>query len=202
MDESGDTGMKLGNGSSALFTIALVVFQEDVHVNACKQSIQDLRKKLGMPPDGEESEFHSCEMGADYRKDFLVATADFPFQFYTATIDKQKLSGRFWDKKEYMYQRASVLALDQAKSNLLEAKLVFDATSSRQFDWKLLRFLKKHAGYYEGLPVIKETQRLASYKDDLIQLVDIVCGAFMGRHTEPDHYKLIRHRNGGGILFP
>ena len=66
---------------------------------------------------------------------------------------------------------------------MLEAKLFFDATSSRQFDWELLTFFKKHAGTYEGVPIIKETQRLASYKDDLVQLVDMVCEPSSPRST-------------------
>jgi len=35
-----------------------------------------------------------------------------------------------------------------------------------------LRFLKKHASYLGNRPVIKETQRLESYKDELSQMFD------------------------------
>jgi hypothetical protein len=83
---------------------------------------------------------------------------------------------------------------------MLEAKLVFDATSSKKFDWAFLRFLKKHAGYRENRPVIKETQRLASYKDELIQMIDMVCGAVVAEDRR--YQRLIRHKEGGTIVYP
>ncbi len=81
-----------------------------------------------------------------------------------------------------------------------EAKLRFDATSSRKFDWEFLRMLRKHAGYRDQVPVIEETQRLESYKDDLVQLIDMVCGAVLSeekRYTRP-----IAQRVAGRIVYP
>jgi hypothetical protein len=149
---------------------------------------------------GKTAEFHFCKMGQEHREAFLTAVAGFPFRFFTATLVKERLTGKAWHKKDYVYQRAGVLALDQALGGMLEAKLVFDATSSRKFDWEFLRFLKKHAGYYETLPVIKDTQRLDSYKDDLVQLIDVLCGAVM--NEDPRYYRLIRHRDGGRGIYP
>jgi hypothetical protein len=200
MDESGDAGMKINKGSSALFTIGLVLFQEDSHAEGCRASIQALRPELGMKLHGKAAEFHFASTTPEHREVFLSKVAGFSFQFFTATITKARLSGRTWHKKEYMYQRAGTLALDQALKDMLEAKLVFDATSSKKFDWDFLRFLKKHAGFYERVPVIKETQRLDSYKDDLLQLIDLICGAVMAE--DRCYYRLIRSREGGRVVFP
>ncbi len=201
LDESGDHGMKLGAGSSALFTIGLVLFPDATHADACRGRIRKLRVELGMKIHGKASEFHFSNMGPEHREAFLGAVADFPFRFFTATITKARLSGKAWYKKGYMYQRAGVLALDQAlDSSMLEARLLFDATSSRAFDWEFLRFLKKHAGSDENMPIIQETQRLDSYKDDLIQLIDMVCGAVMAE--DPRYRFLIRHREGGRVIYP
>ncbi len=92
------------------------------------------------------------------------------------------------------------MALDRALPNMLEARLLFDATSSQRFDWEFLRFLTKHAGSYDGLPVIKETQRLASYKDDLIQMIDMVIGAVKAK--DRGYYRLIRGKDEGGVVYP
>jgi Protein of unknown function (DUF3800) len=200
MDESGDTGMKLGQGSSALFTIGMVLFQEEAQANACRARIQALRPELGMKRSGKKSEFHFREMDRERREPFLRAAAEYPFHFYTCTITKERLSGKEWNKKQYMYQRAGVLTLDQARHNMLEAKLLFDATSSKTFDWEFLRFLKKHAGSYDGLPVIAETQRLDSYKDDLVQMIDMVVGAVMAEDRR--YFRLIRHKEKGRIVYP
>jgi hypothetical protein len=200
MDESGDTGMKLGNGSSSNFTIAMVLFQEVAPAEACRDRIRELRGKLGMKQSGKAAEFHFCRMGEEHREEFLRAVAEFPFLFYSCTLKKAELSRTGLGGKASMYRDAGVRTLDQALSNMLDAKLIFDATSSRQFDWDFLRFLKQHAGYYDEVPIIRETQRLDSYKDDLVQLIDMVCGAVMC--DDRRYHRLIRHREGGRILLP
>jgi hypothetical protein len=58
MDESGDPGMKLGKGSSDLFTISLVLFPETAVAEACRQRIQELRHELGMKLSGQAASFH------------------------------------------------------------------------------------------------------------------------------------------------
>ena len=192
--------MKLGRGSSDCFTICLVLFPDEAEAERCRECIQALRAELGMKTSGKASEFHFCKASHQRREAFLTAVSAFPFSFFTATIRKERLSGRAWRKKDYMYERAASMALDLARDELLEAKLLFDATSSRAFDWELLRTLKKHVGLYEEVPVIKETRRLDSHKDDLIQLVDMVCGAAM---CDDDCYqRLIRHRKGRCLVFP
>src|SRR5262245_22360276 len=134
MDESGDTGLKLGKGSSDFFTIGMVLFQELAVAEACRIRIQELRQTLGMKRSGKGSTFHFWEMNPRRRQVFLSAVAGFAFQFYSCTIDKKRLSGKSWGKKAYMYERAGILTIDQALENLKETKLVFAATSGRKFD--------------------------------------------------------------------
>jgi hypothetical protein len=199
MDESGDPGMKLGKGSSDCFTVCLVLFPHEADADSCRSRIQTLRPELEMKLSGKASEFHFTKASHERREAFLTAVSAFPFRFFAATIVKERLSGRAWQKKDYVYQQAAVMAIDLVLDPVLEAKLAFDSTSSRTFDWELLRFLTKHAGFYEGLPVIKETKRLDSAKDDLIQLVDKVCGAVA---CEDDCYRrTIRHREGASVGF-
>jgi Protein of unknown function (DUF3800) len=200
MDESGDPGMKLGEGYSDYFTVCLVLFPDEADAELCRARIHSLRAELGMKLSGKASEFHFCKLSHERREAFLTEVSAFPFSFFTATITKARLSGRAWLKKDYMYETAATMAIDLVRDELLEAKLVFDATSSRTFDWGLLRKLKKHVGTYEGLPVIKETRRFDSHKDDLIQLVDMVCGAAMCE--EDDYRRIIRHKKWGRAAFP
>ncbi len=103
-------------------------------------------------------------------------------------------------EEDYVYQRAGVMTIDQVLEELLEAKLLFDATSSEKFDKDFLRFLKKHAGYHEKVQRIKNPQRLKSHTEDLIQIVDMVCGALSA--DNPKYLKLIKHREGGVRVYP
>jgi len=200
MDENGDPGMKLDQGSSSSFTICMVLFKELEQAEACKNKIQQLRQELGMKLSGRESEFHFNSLSVQRRKAFLVAVAEYSFRYFACTIVKEKLSGKAWQKKDYMYQRAGILTLDQALEECLEAKLLFDATSGEKFDREFLRILKKHAGYADKVPRIKETQRLKSHTDDLIQIVDMVCGAI--RAEKSDYRELIAAREGGIRVYP
>jgi hypothetical protein len=200
MDEHGDTGLKLGQGSSATFTVCMVLFKEQEQAAACKARFQPLRQALGMKLSGRDSEFHFTALSPARRKAFLEMIAEFPFRYYACTLKKEKLSGRAWQKKDYVYQRAGVMALDQVLNDLLEAKLLFDATSGEKFDKDFLRFLKKHAGYHEKLRRIKDAQRVKSHAEELIQIVDMVCGALAS--DDPDYLDLIRHREGGVRVYP
>ena len=149
---------------SSFFTICIVLFQEDAQATACRNRIQSLRVELGMKLHGKGSEFHFRNMGHEYREAFLRAIMVFPFRFFTSTITKNKLTGKAWHKKKYMYQRAGVLALDQALEDMLEAKLIFDATSSRQFGvGNSCVFSQKAApAITRGCSIIKEVQRMDS----------------------------------------
>jgi len=56
IDESGDSGLKVEHGSSRLFTISLVVFEEKDEALACDQRIDLLKRELGWKD--VRSEFH------------------------------------------------------------------------------------------------------------------------------------------------
>ena len=46
IDESGDSGLKIGEGSSRYFTVALVVFEDREEATACDQRIELLKREL------------------------------------------------------------------------------------------------------------------------------------------------------------
>ncbi len=72
--------------------------------------------------------------------------------------------------------------------------------SAEKFDKDFLRFLKKHAGYHNKVPRIKAPQRVKSHTEDLIQIVDMVCGALSA--DGPNYRKLIKEREGGVRTYP
>lgn len=50
LDESGDPGLKIIQGSSRYFVIALVVFQDEEETTAIDQRLQLLRRELHLNP--------------------------------------------------------------------------------------------------------------------------------------------------------
>ncbi len=72
VDESGDTGLKFSEGSSDLFTVALVVFEENDEAEAADERITLLCRELRKSADFE---FHFKENSDSVRRAFLEAVA-------------------------------------------------------------------------------------------------------------------------------
>jgi len=68
VDESGDPGMKLDKGSSALFIVTAVLFEDRDEALACDQKIDHIRKELGLT---EKTEFHFNQSRKSVREYFL-----------------------------------------------------------------------------------------------------------------------------------
>ena len=92
IDESGDSGLKISQGSSRYFSIALVIFEDHEEANACDQRIELLAKEIGWDA---SSEFHFKRNSDKVRKAFLSAVAPYHFFYYGIVINKdpQKLYG-------------------------------------------------------------------------------------------------------------
>ena len=93
IDESGDPGRKIGQGSSAFFTLAMVTFEEAEEAAACDQRISLLRHELGLP---KEFEFHFYSNSRRVRLAFLEAVAPYGFFYHAFSLNKDpaKLYGR------------------------------------------------------------------------------------------------------------
>ncbi len=85
IDESGDPGFKLNQGSSRLFTIALVVFDDRDHSIACDQRIELLHKEISL-----HGEFHFKRNPDHVREAFIRAVAPYNFFYYGIVIDKKR----------------------------------------------------------------------------------------------------------------
>ena len=72
IDESGDSGLKIQEGSSRFFVVSLVVFENYEEANACDQRISLLRKELSL---GEDFIFHFYDNSDKIRREFLKAVA-------------------------------------------------------------------------------------------------------------------------------
>ncbi|HLE87121.1 MAG TPA: DUF3800 domain-containing protein [Candidatus Brocadiaceae bacterium] len=61
IDEAGDTGRKIEKGSSKLFVISLVMFDDYEEASACDQRINLLRRELNLPADYEFHFVHNSQ---------------------------------------------------------------------------------------------------------------------------------------------
>ena len=76
VDESGDTGFKLGHGSSEIMTVSLVIFDDESIAQEVDNRIVTLRTELHQPLNFE---FHFKNNSDTIREAFFRAIAPFDF---------------------------------------------------------------------------------------------------------------------------
>ncbi len=174
LDESGDTGKKLTTGSSAYFTVGLVLFLDNDEALACDRRIDQLRTELKLPAGYE---FHFANNSKRVREAFLAAIALYNFSVIIVAIDKQgaKLFSDGLDAETSFYQYATQLALTTALPYLNQATLVIDKSGSRTFQGELRRYLRTKLDDPEGQR-IKRFKAQPSHHNNLLQVVDYCVG--------------------------
>ena len=172
IDESGDTGLKIKQGSSRYFVIALVSFEEDEEAIACDQRIQLLKRELKLPADFE---FKFSKLRKDIRIKFFEAVLPYVFFYYGIVINKDpsKLYGDGFKIKESFYKYTCSLVFENAKPHLKEATIIIDGSGSREFKKQFSTYLRKKV----GTSVIKKIKIQSSHNNNLIQLADMIAGA-------------------------
>ena len=100
VDESGDTGLKFDEGSSAYFAVTLVLFDDENKAEQMGQRINALRMELHLPP---SYEFHFVRNNVHIRRDFLRAVRTYDFQYFSLVVDKRKLSGAEFQSRDAFY---------------------------------------------------------------------------------------------------
>ena len=143
IDESGDPGLKIEQGSSPYFTISLVMFEDKDEALACDQRITLLRKELSWEPN---SEFHFKRNSDKVRRAFLQAVVPYNFFYYGIVINKdpQKLWGEGFRDKKSFYKYTCGLVFENAKEKLDEAVIVIDKSGNLDFRRQLAKYLRFH----------------------------------------------------------
>jgi len=196
IDESGDSGLKIDEGSSRYFTISLVVFNDYDAATACDKRIELLNKELGWQPD---SEFHFKENSDKVRKAFLNAVSPYDFFYYGIVINKNpgKLYGEGFKHKQSFYKYACSLLFENAKERLEDAKVLIDESGSLDFKRQLARYLKARINT-TSVRHIKKVKMQRSSSNRLLQLADYVAGVVnrkvQNKKNADDYRKLISHR--------
>lgn len=203
VDEAGDTGLKLKQGSSQFFIITLVIFDEDDEALACDQRIALLRRELGV---GQEFEFHFNETPRRIKDHFFKAIVPYNFFYVSTIINKKNFYGEGFKFKNSFYKYACRLVFDNVKQYLEHAIVVFDGSGSRQFKQELATYLRKRMNDDATLRV-RKVKMQDSKNNNLIQLADMVCGAvnLSLKSSEDENWeyrRLIGHRELSARVWP
>jgi hypothetical protein len=174
VDESGDLGRKLGRGSSDFFTIALVVFERREDAQKCQARIEALQAEKGF---GLRQEFKFHDDNHRLRLAFLEAVSGERFTCHTFTLNKAspRLSGPGFAYPSAAYKWVCSTTFDNAKSFLVDARVVIDGSGNRLFRQQMGTYLRRQINTQEE-HCISSVKIGRSHGDPLLQLADYVAG--------------------------
>lgn len=196
IDESGDSGLKIEQGSSRYFMIGLVVFEDNDEALACDQRIQLLKKEIGWRQD---SEFHFKRNSDRIREAFLRAVAPYNFFYYGVVINKDpaKLYGDGFRNKESFYKYTCGLVFENAKEKLINATIVIDESGNLDFKRQLGKYLRRKLN--SNGKIVGKVKMQRSTSNNLLQLADYVASSINrsiqnNKKKSDDYRKIIGHR--------
>jgi hypothetical protein len=205
-DEAGDSELKLAQGSSKFFTVALVIFEEHDEAIACDQRIELLKKELGW---SSGSEFHFRNNSDRVRRKFLNAAAPYNFFYYGIVFNKDPsmlASDIFVDKKGF-YKYACSLVFENAKDKLTEAIVTIDQSGSTDFRSELAKYLRRKMNEEGKRELIKKVKMQRSSSNNLLQLADYIAGIInrgvqKEKRNAEDYKRIIAHREISVEVYP
>jgi hypothetical protein len=202
VDESGDSGLKLGKGSTPFFTVALIVFDQLADMETTEAKIQSLRRTLGTHPNFE-FKFNKCDQKT--RIAFLSQIADCDFFYYGIVINKAGLYGPGFAYKGPFYKYVTQLVFLNAREHLDQAIVKIDGSGEREFRRQLALYIRKKLNT-EKQKYIASVSFLDSQNSDLIQMADMVAGTlhrfYKGKDDGEKYLRVIRHRQAGLQVWP
>ena len=197
IDESGDCGLKLGSGSSELFTCVIVTFPDNFSADACDRAIEGLRRRLNKPL---SYEFHFSHCSDKVRRMFLGTVRQESFLYAGFVVDKRRLYGKRFEDPKQFYEFAVSIVCEQVKLLLTDAKIVIDRNGDKAFTKKLERNLKATLSDSDGERRVRKVAMESSHSNNLIQLADMLCGSvarsFSKKRGEDKHkYRRLVRKN-------
>lgn len=174
IDESGDTGFKIPKGSTTVFAIALVIFEDDLDAEETALKIKKYRRLLNKR---DTYEFKFSKSSKELRISFLNEVKNCRFKVRAIVFTKESIySNNLRKSKEKFYSYALKSLLEHNNNTIEDACVYVDGLGEREFRKSLTRYLKTYLNS-GGKNILKRLKFRDSNKDVLIQLADMVVGA-------------------------
>jgi hypothetical protein len=199
IDEAGDAGRKVDQGSSAYFVVSCVIFEDHEQATTCDQRIDELRKELRYPV---SFEFHFAHNSHRVRLAFLEVIKPYKFNYTTVIISKNKtlLMGSELNSKESFYQYAISMVLTKIQHHLDSAIIILDKSGGHGFRNNLAKYLQiTHNG---GKKMFKQLKQQHSHTNNLLQIADYISGIISRKaQKKRDWEKYYHHISSKELLL-
>ncbi|KKS97817.1 MAG: hypothetical protein UV73_C0005G0094 [Candidatus Gottesmanbacteria bacterium GW2011_GWA2_43_14] len=174
IDDSGDPGFKLGHGSTPVFVVNCVIFDDELEAERTAVSIKELRRKLKK---SDNFEFKFNKANRELRLKFLNHVASFKFRVRAIVFDKKKIrSIELKSSNQSFYNYAIKMVLKHNFGTIKNAKLRLDGHGDRLYKREVVRYLRNELNDKE-VKVFQKLQFVDSRTNVLIQLTDMIAGS-------------------------
>lgn len=180
IDDSGDPGFKTHKGSTPVFVIALIIFDDELEAEKTSLSIKVLRRKLKV---SDMYEFKFNKTNDKFRNTFLENIKNFKFRVRAVVVDKETIySPHLKLHIENFYNYIIMQVLKHNDGTIKKAKLKFDRRGERVLRDQLRVYLSnqldnKHTRVFNDLKFVDSKQNI------LIQLADMVAGSIFSAYS-------------------
>ena len=174
VDDSGDPGFKVEKGSSRVFVICCIVFDDELEAEKTAVRIKELRRELKKT---ERFEFKFNKCSKNYREKFLRAVEPLNFRIRAIVMPKSIIySEELKSSKQSFYNYTIKTILKHSTGRIKKAKIRIDGHGDRIFRKELHSYLRKSLDTVDR-GMIENIRFRDSSRDVLIQLADMVAGS-------------------------
>jgi hypothetical protein len=179
IDDSGDAGFKIGQGSSKSLVIACCVFEAHQSAESTAEAIRSYRHTLGWHP---LQEFKFSKTRSDIRRGFMEAVRAQDFFVRAVIMQKGKIySAHLQQDHRSFYNYAIQTVLSNSNGTIRDASIKIDGSGDRTYKKAAIAYLRREVNKRSGGGVVRKAGFVDSKGDQLIQLADMVAGAI--RHS-------------------
>jgi len=183
IDDSGDPGFKLHKGSSKIFVIALIIFDDELEAEKTSLSIKELRRKLKV---SDRYEFKFNKTNRKFRNNFFKAVKDFNFRIRAIVVTKEEIySSHLKNYIENFYNYVIMQVLKHNGETIKNARLKFDKRGERILRNQLRVYLSRQLDN-KNKKIFKDLKFVDSRQNTLVQLADMVAGAVFSSFSRKD----------------
>ena len=183
IDDSGDAGFKLENGSSQLFVIACCVFESAEHAEQTSNKVRQLRNELGW---SSLSEFKFSKTKLELQKRFFSRLDPELFFIRSIVVDKKMVhSESLKTDYESFYNYVIQLVLTNSGETIQRASVKIDGSASRDYRNAARKYLLAEVNKSEA-QLLRKVSFVKSHTDLLIQVADMFAGCIRRSNDASD----------------
>lgn len=181
IDESGDPGFQVPKGSSPIFVIALVIFDDELEAEKTSLAIKELRRKLKV---SDSYEFKFNKTDRRFKNYFFGTVRKFNYKVRAIVISKESIySLQLKNYKESFYNFVIMQVLKHNQGKIKKAKLKFDKRGEKAIRDQLRVYLSKQLNSKKQ-KVFTDLKFEDSRQNTLIQLADMIAGSIFASYSK------------------